>query len=146
MSILHNDANTGHSAVAAIVGWWHDLKLAAAFRSDFADCSPGEIERMARDIGLTSQELQRLVGRGREAAELLFDRMAALNLNPADVEEVERATFLDLERACTFCDCKGRCKRDLALQPDDAVWEDYCPNVATLKMLNALPWASRRVG
>jgi hypothetical protein len=31
----------------------------------------------------------------------------------------------------------------LRRDPADRAWEDYCPNVAVLKMLNALPWVAR---
>ncbi len=127
-----------------IADWWHDWRLSTARYADLEDGSDFDINRMARDAGLTTHELHRLVHRGHHSADLLLCRMAALDLDPQEVDEVDRATFLDLERVCTTCDCKGRCKRDLARRPDDACWEDYCPNVATLKMLDALPWAARR--
>lgn len=127
-----------------IADWWHDWRHSTARSADLDDCADFEVDRMARDVGLTTSELQRLVHRGSHSADLLHCRMAVLDLDPREVDEVDRATFLDLTRVCTNCDCKGRCKRDLARRPDDAVWEDYCPNVATLKMLNAMPWASRR--
>jgi hypothetical protein len=143
MSILHNETNH-RSPGAFIVELWHEWTRNAACPSDLAACSLDEVDRWARDVGLSANELQRLARRGPHASDLLFRRMAALDLNPEEVAEVDRATFLDLERVCTFCDCKGRCKRDFARRPDDAEWEDYCPNVATLKMLDALPWSSRR--
>jgi hypothetical protein len=112
--------------------------------SELAACSENEVDRMARDVGLSVHELQRLVRRGPQAADLLLCRMAALNLDREEIAEADRATFLDLQRVCSSCDCKGFCERELARDPDDPAWEDYCPNVATLKMLNAMPWASRR--
>ena len=132
------------SPAEVIADWWHDWAESTAGPSDLTACSEGEVERMARDIGLSGYELERLVRRGAHAADLLYRRMATLDLSSDEVEQVDRATFLDLERVCSNCDCKGRCKRDLAQHADNAVWEDYCPNVATLKMLDALPWSSRR--
>ena len=32
---------------------------------------------------------------------------------------------------------------DLARDPADPAWQDYCPNAATLTALNALPWRAR---
>lgn len=139
----HNQANS-RSAAAVLVAWWRDWTHNMASRSELAACSADEVDRMARDVGLSSVELQRLARHRPDEDLLLFRRMGALDLDPADVAEADRATFLDLERVCTFCDCKGRCKRDLARNADDAVWKDYCPNVATLKMLEALHWAGRR--
>ena len=143
MSVLHHD--TRHRSPAEVIAdWWHDWRANTARSSGLDACSDIEVDRMARDIGLSASELQRLVNRGPHAADLLLCRMAALNLDREEVAEVDRATFLDLQRVCSNCDCKGRCKRELARDPDDPAWEDYCPNVATLKMLDALPWSSRR--
>jgi hypothetical protein len=143
MPTLNSETNR-RSPGQVIADWWHDWRHGAARSLELNDCSDFDTDRMARDLGLTASELQRVVHRGRRAADLLLCRMAALDLNPQEVDQIDRATFLDLERVCTNCDCKGRCKRDLARRADDAVWENYCPNVATLKMLNAMPWASRR--
>jgi len=35
-------------------------------------------------------------------------------------------------------------RRDLARDATDPGWQDYCPNVTTLKALDAMPWLSRR--
>lgn len=147
MSFQHSEyTELNRRSPAAVLGdWWRDWTRGVGRSADFADFSPGDVERMAQDVGLSSSELQQLVRHKRDDAELLFRRMAALELEPKKVAEADRATFLDLERVCTLCDCKRRCKRDLASRPDDGRWEDYCPNVATLKMLNALPGLSRRV-
>lgn len=143
MSDLRRETHR-RSPTEAIADWWRDWRQNSAWMSDLAACSEIEVDRMARDIGVSACELQRLARHKPDDAELLFRRMAALDLDPQEVAAVDRATFLDLERVCTLCDCKGRCQRELAQHPDDTDWEDYCPNVATLKMLNALPWSSRR--
>ena len=143
MSILEHETRR-RSLGELVADWWHDWRQRAASSSELGACDEHDVDRMAHDAGLTTYELQRLVHRGSHGADLLLCRMAALGLDPKEVDEVDRATFLDLQRVCTNCDPKGRCKRDLAKRPGDAGWEDYCPNVATLKMLNAMPWASRR--
>lgn len=143
MSMLHSETRR-RSPGQVVADWWHEWRHSAARAADLETCSDVEIDRIARDAGLTAYELRRLVHRGPHSADLLLARMAALGLDPHEVDNADRATFLDLARVCGNCDCKGRCKRDLAKRADDACWEDYCPNVATLKMLNAMPWASRR--
>ena len=144
MSTLHSEETRRRSPLEVIEDLWQAWTQNIGCPSDLGTCAPNEVERMARDIGLPASELQRLARRGPHAADLLLRRMAALGLDPDEVGAVDRATFLDLQRVCTDCDCKGRCKRDLGHHPDFNEWEDYCPNVATLKMLDALPWASRR--
>jgi hypothetical protein len=102
-----------------------------------------EVERMAKDIGMSASELRRIAALGPDSADLLLRRMAALDLDRKEVSRTESRTFQDLQRVCTMCNSKRRCKRDLAHDSDDPVWQDYCPNAATLMALNALPWRAR---
>ena len=81
---------------------------------------------------------------GTWAANLLLERMAVLDLDPAEVAQVGPQTFRDLQRVCSLCESKRRCTRDLAHDATAPRWEDYCPNAQTLMALDVLPWASRR--
>ncbi len=149
MSLQHTERNQSRepnrrSPAAVLADWWRDWTRSATHAFDFADFSPGDIERIAQDVGLSGSDLQQLVRHNKDDAELLFRRLAVQGLDPAAIDKADHATFLDLERVCTLCACKGRCKRDLASRPDDARWEDYCPNAATLKMLDALAKSSMR--
>jgi hypothetical protein len=143
MAFLHDEPDR-RSPVCALADWWHDWTRRRSDASDLACCAEGDIARMAGDLGVSATELKAVARQGPEAADLLLRRMAALDLDSREVADVERPTFLDLQRVCTMCEAKRRCARDLSRNPNDAAWEDYCPNVATLKMLSALPWASRR--
>jgi hypothetical protein len=102
----------------------------------------GEVERIARDIGVPASELRKLARLGPEAANLLPIRMEALGLERKDIAQKEPQTLQDLERVCALCESHKQCARDLANKASDQAWEDYCPNVATLKMLNATNWTS----
>jgi ATP-dependent exoDNAse (exonuclease V) beta subunit len=130
-----------HSPIEAIRQWYRGLTRS---QSALAECGAEGFERMAHDIGVSSTELYRLASRGPESANLLCQRMEALDLDQDEVARVERATFQDLQRVCSMCDCKKRCARDLARHPANPIWEDYCPNAQTLTALNALPWTARR--
>ena len=99
---------------------------------------------MAHDIGVSSAELYRLASQAPESADLLCRRMEVLDLDQNEVARVERATFQDLQRVCSMCDCKKRCARDLTHNPADPAWKDYCPNAQTLTALNTLPWTARQ--
>jgi uncharacterized protein DUF6455 len=103
-----------------------------------------EIERIARDVRMSPAELRAVAKRGHEAANLLLERMAALDLDPAEVAQVGPETFRDLQRVCSLCESKRRCARDLSRDAAAPQWQDYCPNAQTLMALNVLPWASRR--
>ena len=103
-----------------------------------------EVARIARDVGMTVAELRLAATQGSAAADLLFERMGALDLDPEEVFKIAPETLRDLQRTCTLCESKRRCARDLARDAEMPVWKDYCPNAETLTALNGLPWASRR--
>jgi len=110
---------------------------------DLALSDPMEKDQIARDIGVSSTELCQLAKSGTDAADLLEQRMAALDLDPKEVARVSPATMRDLERVCTFCKKHRRCARDLARNASDPVWKEYCPNLEPLTSLDAMPWAAR---
>jgi hypothetical protein len=103
-----------------------------------------EIERIASDAGLSATEINKLIRRGPDAANLLLRRMAALDLDRGEVSRLEPRLFEELKKTCGLCDSRRRCVRDLARNSNDPVWEEYCPNAQTLLALNVLPWMSRR--
>jgi hypothetical protein len=123
--------------------WWRSWREAKSGLSDLNSFGDYEVERTARELGTSVSELRVLTARGPESANLLLGRMAALDLDPKEVAATDLATFRDLQRVCTMCGSHGRCARELARDPNDTAWEDYCPNVATLKSLDALPWKGR---
>lgn len=92
-----------------------------------------EIERIARDSGLSVAEFRVLASLGPNATDLLDRRMAALGLDPIATAP---HTFRDLQRICSFCESRRRCLRDLARDPAIPAWKDYCPNAKTLMALH----------
>ena len=135
------DTHKGHSPFHAI---WQWCRGQTDSRSSFGYCGEESVERMAHDLGISTSELRQLASHGPESADFLLKRMAALDLDKNEVARTEPATFQDLRRVCTMCNCHRRCARDLARDPLDPVWKDYCPNTQTLTALNALPWAVRQ--
>jgi len=110
---------------------------------DLAAIGDREVEQIARDIGLSSVELYSLARSDAEGADLLKSRMMALDLDCQEVARLVPEALHDLQRVCTLCSRRRRCARDLARTPLDPHWKDYCPNVATLLALDAMPWAAR---
>jgi hypothetical protein len=102
-----------------------------------------EVERIAKDIGVSASELRRFATLGPDSADLLLRRMAALDLDRNEVSWTEPRTYRDLRRVCSMCNARRRCTRDLARDSADRAWQDYCPNAATLMALNARPWRAR---
>ena len=124
--------------------WWRNWRGANSRLSELQQGDEYEIQCMASDLGMPVSDLRKVAGHGPDAADLLLQRMAVLDLDDKEVAATVLSTFQDLQRLCTLCSSHGRCARDLARRPDDGAWEDYCPNAAMLKTLNALPWTSRR--
>lgn len=122
---------------------WRNWRKENTRFSDLVCCGEHEVERMARDLGMPMSELRKIAKHGPNAADLLVRRMAVLNLDSNEVAAAVPGTFQDLQRLCTLCESHRQCARDLAHKPTDKAWEDYCPNVALLKLLDALPWAAR---
>jgi hypothetical protein len=127
--------------IGAIWQRWRDWARA---QSEFELCGEEGMERMAHDAAVSVNELRQLSGHGPESADLLPQRMAALDLDPEEVRQVEPQVFRDLQRVCTMCKSHKRCIADLTHDVQNPVWKDYCPNVQTLTSLDALPWSARR--
>ena len=119
------------SIIAAFRDWVRNGRL--NLRLD--ECDSYEVARMARDVGLSPNELRRMSKLKPDAAKLLLDRMAALRLDPGTLTKNDPSTMHDLQRLCSNCASKKRCQRDLVGHRDDPVWRQYCPNAGTLEAL-----------
>ncbi len=69
---------------------------------------------------------------------LLGCRMAMLGLDLSAIESDE--TLETIKRRCTTCDFGEACEVDLRRDPNNPVWESYCPNSATLIALTEAWW------
>jgi hypothetical protein len=88
-------------------------------RNEFASMDQNECDHLAREFGMTAKDLETLVRRGPNAANLLYERMRALGMS---VEHVGHGLMRDLEKTCALCDDKGVCKKDLARKSHDFRW------------------------
>jgi hypothetical protein len=76
--------------------------------------------------------------------DLLSRRMRALGFDMTEAARFRPDIVLDLQKICLGCDSRTQCDADLktvsaeAYSSDAETWRDYCPNVATLKMLSSL--------
>jgi hypothetical protein len=105
--------------------WWRR-------RSELESIDRCELERIASDFGMTGPELKDLAARGPHTADQLGERMHVLGVTSTDVERVAHGLMWDMERTCTRCNQKRRCKKDLATDPHDVSWGGYCPNAVGL--------------
>jgi hypothetical protein len=111
--------------------WWRR-------RNELGGLDDKEVQRVAAELGMSTNTLEDLVQRGPDAAHNLYERMRALGLSKADVEAAAHGVLRDLQRTCACCNEKSICERDLARRPEDPVWRSYCPNAVTLEALARL--------
>ena len=96
-----------------------------------------ELQRVATDVGLNTQDLRSLAGKWPEASDLLQRRMSTLELDAAEIAHSQPSVSNDLKRLCSLCVSKKRCDHDLAAHAANLEWQEYCPNVGTLTALTA---------
>jgi hypothetical protein len=76
--------------------------------------------------------------------DLLDCRMAMLGLDLSAVESYDGAMFEAIRQSCASCYFREACELDLRRDPNDPVWETYCPNTATLIALPEACWLGAR--
>ncbi len=116
------------SLLSRIRDWW-------SRQNELSGLDAMELERVAKEMGMSASDLENLVARGPDAASQLYERMQALGLSRTEIEHNAMDVLRDLQRTCACCDEKSRCKKDLSERPDDRIWNDYCPNAVTLDTL-----------
>ena len=82
---------------------WREWKDRRARLASFDRADPGEIGRIAGDLGISANELRTLLRRGPHAADILVDRLRSLTLDQA---KVHPAVMRDLQRCCSSCTVK----------------------------------------
>jgi len=91
---------------------------------------------LARDVGLSPDQLTRLTARGAKAGEGLPRLLDAVGLAPERVGRTHPDVMRDMSLVCSGCEVARRCRRDL-----DRGWapvvQRYCPNTETIQALRA---------
>ncbi len=72
--------------------------------------------------------------------DLLACRMAILGLDLDALESQGGKTFERIKQRCANCNFHKSCELDLRRDPNDPVWETYCPITATLIALTEAEW------
>jgi hypothetical protein len=131
---MYRPIQTGErpSPSARLAQWWRNWNRR---RRNIAELD----WRIAHDLALSPADLRILAGKWPD--DLLSRRLEQLDLDGAHVEP---QVLRDLERVCTLCGSKRRCGRELARDPSDSRWLEYCPNATTLSALVAVRFDSRK--
>jgi hypothetical protein len=119
---------------------WHAWKSRQDSLGGLEGCG-AEMARVAHDLSLTTGELRSLARKGAGAADLLYRRMAAMALSRDVIVRAEPKVMQDMQKTCSLCESKKRCRHDFALGAESSAWRAYCPNDDTLSAL-----ASQTIG
>jgi hypothetical protein len=125
------------SLVRRLGHWWRSWNGRRKAMADLDSCGSTEMERIARDVGVSGADLSILAGKWPDAADLLYWRMNEIKLDRTEVTHADAQVMRDLQRVCTVCGSKWRCEHQLANNPSDPAWQKYCPNATTLLALGA---------
>jgi hypothetical protein len=123
--------------VCRLAHWWRSWNGSRRAMADLDNCGPAEMERIARDVGVSGADLSILAGKWPDAADLLYWRMNEIKLDRMEITHADAQVMRDLQRVCTVCGSKWRCEHELANNPSDPAWQKYCPNATTLLALAA---------
>ena len=123
------------AALAAIADWVTSYRNAVGLKNEFAMCGPEEVARMAKDIGVTPSQLQELVRKGPDSANLLKRMLVALRVDPKIIADIDPLVMRELKWLCLTCNDKNRCERELAEGTAREHFHEFCPNAVSLDEL-----------
>ncbi len=124
-----------HTVLDALAKWTKDYRDAIGERHELANATPETVASIARDIGISPEELAFFARKGRHAADELPKLLRALGVDPEKLASVDPAKMRDLQRICLTCGHKGQCRHDLAAGNVASHYQEYCPNTISLGAL-----------
>jgi hypothetical protein len=89
---------------------------------------------LARDVGLSADQLMQLSAHGNTAGEELPRLMLALSLAPEKTERIGPSIMRDMSIVCSGCKLKRHCRHDIHCGWAPVV-QRYCPNTYTIRSL-----------
>ena len=126
------------SLLSAIGLWWKELLSSRESDEELTMLSREDVDRIAQDLGMTSDELHDFAVRGVHASDEAPQMMQALGIDPNQLERSQHAVFIDVLHNCAMCQDKRRCDHDLKVGEAPAHFEEYCLNAHTLNALRAV--------
>ena len=137
-----------HAALVSLRDRWRRMRRKRSSLAELAACPPGELQRIAQDVGVSVSDLRIIAAAHPGPSELLPLRLELLGLDPGYVRSAQTATYRDLERTCAMCTAWRRCARDLANGDVQAGMDSYClcsPTIDALAVDRGRPAAGHDV-
>lgn len=126
------DAMRRNAFLLGVIGWWRDRRLKGR-TGDLGDTDEVELARIARDLGVTRRDIERLVEAGPEPARLL-DRMLASHRIPLlGIVGGEPDLYADMAIRCASCAAADRCRGELDAGTARDNAGAFCPNAEIMR-------------
>jgi hypothetical protein len=123
------------AAVKAIADWVTRYRNAIGSKDEFGMCGHDEVMRMARDIGVTPSQLQEIVRKGPDSANLLKRMLTALHVDPQIIADMDPLVMREMQWLCITCGNKNRCEHELAKGTATKNFHEFCPNAVSIDEL-----------
>lgn len=111
---------------AIIAAWWTRRRG-----------QPTDLERTADQLGMAPDQLRDIADRAYLTTNLMPLRMTLLQLDPDELAHSDPKRYRELEACCKLCEDKARCTWDIAHDAADPRWQEYCPNAAKFRAMQA---------
>ena len=131
----NQNAEEVDSVFQAIANWIQRYREAIGLRAELAFCEAQHVAEIAKDIGLSSDQLRFAVEKGSRAADELPKLLRAIGLDPQRLSSTNPALMRSLESICITCDHKKQCQHNLSTDTAAGHYQYYCPNAVSLKAL-----------
>lgn len=131
------------SPLKAISDWFTAYRDMIAARSELATCGMEEVASVARDIGVSLQELEFAVQKGPHAADELPKLLGEVGVDAQELSQQDLRIMRSLERTCIACGAKGECRHELAAGTARDSYKSFCPNAFTIE---GLLYANQKAG
>jgi hypothetical protein len=134
MTAQHETYPTVEFWIGKFAGWIkHRRELNEVRRMNRTD-----FDLIARDLRVSPDDLDRLVGAGAHSADEMPKMLKALGIDVADLARAEPLMVRDMQRVCSLCRDKAHCHGELADGTAAQHYRDYCPNAPTIDALGEL--------
>ena len=90
-----------------------------------------EMQRAASDLGISVTDLERLAKKPLGSAKEMYRRLQMRGVDVAKLAAEHPRLVKDMERVCSLCEEKRRCRND-AENPDGGLWRTYCCNADSI--------------
>ena len=135
MSKYSYEHRTVKPILDAIANWVKKYREGLGPRGELAHCGAEEVALIARDIGVSPEELIFVANKGPHAADELPKLLRALGVDPQKLRSDDPGLMRSLQRICISCGHKDRCQHDLAEGTAGEHFREYCPNAMSLDAL-----------